>query len=69
ESARKRGKCKVISPVDLADEDAVQSTVNMYLDYFSRPDINTNIDDVGAGEIWEDVVADLGDMVQKLGHR
>ena len=34
----------------------------MYLQYFSWPEMEINLDNIGAGNIWEDVIADLGDM-------
>jgi hypothetical protein len=32
----------------------VQNTINLYLDYFSRPDESFNIEDVDGGSVWQD---------------
>jgi SNF2 family DNA or RNA helicase len=55
DEARRRGRSKAIDPSDLADEQEVQNTINMYLDYFSRPDDQSfNIEDLNAGMLWKD---------------
>ncbi|KAF8668495.1 hypothetical protein AX14_006173 [Amanita brunnescens Koide BX004] len=60
DEARKRGRAKKIDPADLADEAAVQKTINMYLDYFNRPDESFNVEHLTAGTLWSD--ANDGDM-------
>ncbi|KAM6488891.1 P-loop containing nucleoside triphosphate hydrolase protein [Amanita muscaria] len=62
EKARQRGRKLKMDPADLANKEAVQQIVNMYLDFFHREDGELNLDEGSIGELWNDACNDSGDM-------
>jgi TATA-binding protein-associated factor len=51
-----------MDPADLANKEAVQQIVNMYLDFFHREDGELNLDEGSIVELWNEACNDSGDM-------
>ncbi|KIL63772.1 hypothetical protein M378DRAFT_11866 [Amanita muscaria Koide BX008] len=62
EKAHQRGRQLKMDPADLANKEAVQQIVNMYLDFFQREDGELNLEEGTAGELWTEACNDSGDM-------